>query len=52
MDRETRLKNVKKLDAMLQYVGYPEEVLDMDRIKEMYQGLSIDTNGTDLRAHA
>lgn len=47
MDTETKLKNLDKLDSMLLFIGYPNELAngDVSWLEEMYKGLQIDPEG-------
>ena len=41
MDDYTKDSALDKLDKMLQMVAYPDEIVDLDAMKEYYQGLTI-----------
>jgi len=41
MDDLTRAKAHQKLDAIKDYVAYPKEILDNEKLEELYQGLEI-----------
>ncbi|KAG9511152.1 Neprilysin-2, partial [Fragariocoptes setiger] len=41
MDDETRVEAEKKANAITAYIGYPDELLDDDKVEELYQGLSL-----------
>lgn len=53
MDTETKLKNLAKLDSMLLFVGYPDEVAGEDKswLDEMYGDLRIDPQGNQEPLH-
>ena len=42
MDPETKKRAHKKLAAIKEYIGYPEEILDDKNLEELYAGLEID----------
>ena len=44
MDPETKQRAHKKLRTIKDYIGYPEEILDNDKLEELYKGLEIDPN--------
>ena len=41
MDGETRKRAHKKLNAIKDYIAYPKEILDNNKLEEEYQGLEI-----------
>ena len=41
MDVDTRTKAKDKARAMVEYIGYPKELLDMDKLSELYSGLQM-----------
>ncbi|KAI4465576.1 zinc metalloprotease family m13 neprilysin-related [Holotrichia oblita] len=41
MDEETREHALKKADMMVEYIGYPYELLDDVKLEEYYQGLTV-----------
>ena len=41
MDVDTRTKAKDKARAMVEYIGYPKELLDMDKLGELYSGLQM-----------
>ena len=41
MDPVTRARAKDKARAIKEYIGYPRELLDMDKLAELYSGLKI-----------
>ena len=41
MDEETRLKALDKAKSMINHVGYPDELLDNQKVDEFYEKLEI-----------
>ena len=41
MDEGTRARAKEKADAMVEYIGYPEELRDMTKLRELYSGLTL-----------
>ena len=41
MDKETKKSAHQKLDAIKDYIGYPEEILVNSNLEDLYQGLEI-----------
>jgi len=41
MDKETKGKAVAKANSIVAHIGYPEEILDMKKLDELYSGLEI-----------
>jgi len=50
MDEQTRQAAINKLHAMGQLIGYPEELLDNDKLENYYEKLEIDPNSYFLSA--
>ena len=44
MDEETKGKAEAKANSIVAHIGYPEELLDMDKIEELYAGLELVEN--------
>lgn len=44
MGDETKAAAIKKAKAMSTYVGYPDELMDNDKLEEYYSGLELDSN--------
>ncbi|XP_046660593.1 neprilysin-2-like isoform X2 [Homalodisca vitripennis] len=42
MDEETKKRAVYKASQVVQHIGYPDELTDMNKIEEFYKGLDID----------
>ncbi|XP_046660590.1 neprilysin-2-like isoform X1 [Homalodisca vitripennis] len=42
MDEETKKRAVYKASQVVQHIGYPDELNDMNKIEEYYKGLDID----------
>merc|ERR1719266_1975460 len=41
MDDETRVRAKRKLSTMREYIGYPDELLQVDLLEELYEGLEV-----------
>ena len=41
MDDKTRARAHQKLSAIKEYIAYPPEILDNDKLNELYKGLEI-----------
>ena len=41
MDKETKKSAHQKLNAIKDYIGYPEEILVNSNLEDLYQGLEI-----------
>ena len=44
MDPTTRRKAKEKALAMVEYIGYPKELREMEKLKELYSGLELNAN--------
>ncbi|KAG8255611.1 NEDD8 protease nep2 [Homalodisca vitripennis] len=42
MDKETKKRALYKASQIVQHIGYPDELKDMNKIEEYYKGLDID----------
>ena len=41
MDEETKAEAQKKLQKMGQYIAYPDDYLEQDKVEAIYQGLDL-----------
>ncbi|KRT83251.1 Peptidase [Oryctes borbonicus] len=44
MDEDTRQHALNKVDRMVEYIGYPNELLDDSKLEEYYQDLEVSEN--------
>lgn len=44
MDEETRAAALNKVHAMSTHIGYPDEIMDNEKIEKYYENLEIDSN--------
>lgn len=41
MDCRTKARAYQKLRTIKDYIGYPDEILDNEKLNELYQGLTV-----------
>ena len=44
MDDVTRAKAHKKLNSIKDYIAYPKEIMDNEKLEELYEGLEISSD--------
>ena len=44
MDLDTKTRAIDKADSMVTHIGYPPELVDMDKLNELYAGLVLNVN--------
>ncbi|CAB4068160.1 MMEL1 [Lepeophtheirus salmonis] len=44
MDEQTRTRAINKLAAIKEYIAYPEEIMKVENLEELYKGLKINNN--------
>merc|ERR1712051_74112 len=44
MDDGTKAKAKEKAAAMVEHIGYPSELLDMQKLTDLYEGLELSSN--------
>lgn len=50
MDEATKSKAIDKANSMVTHIGYPQEILDMEKLTKLYSGLEL--NADDFYGNA